>query len=264
MLNILKMNLFRMKFSRILIVMLAVVIGISLLFFGLDWLIAFSMEDLVGGVNGMPQADPGTHNAWGIVRNTMGYGAIPLGAVMAMLLFFFFDVSTGYVKNLVGYETDKYRLVCADMLAAGAYTAVLMLSTTVVLSLLTCAAYRNLEYDGFGKFLVWLLVSYLEVMAYFMLFKAWSDASRRGIGLMIIGGIYPILAMSLYAMIDLAVILIFENETFAIEKYTLLGGLSAYSLSGKWGDLVPLTLIATAVFAAGFFLDVLALRKREL
>ncbi|MCQ2430530.1 MAG: hypothetical protein MJ192_09385 [Clostridia bacterium] len=262
--NILKMNLFRMKSTRIVYAMAIVSLGLSLLFFGIDWLITSALSDISDFVNNPPGMEPAGTNVWGITRNTMMLGSVPLGAVMATLLFFFTEVSTGYAKNLVGYETNKYDHAGADLLTSAFYTGCLMLVTVILFFILAVLGYDNPEFGNAGKFFVWLVISFIEVLAFITLLKALSDATGKTILFMILGGVYPLLASSVYQLIDLAVIFGLDVEDFAVEKYTLLGGISSYNLSAEWSGLIILGVIAAAVLVGAYLLDVLALKKREL
>lgn len=273
MVDILKMNLFRLKKTRLAVAMIIVAVGLSLLFFGLDWLMYELLGDIPDFVNMPPNAEAPGNNVWSIVRTALGYGGVPTGAAMGCIMFFMTDVTTGYVKNLVGYEADKRRLAGANLVTIAIYSAVVMVIVTVILLLLTMLGYKRLEFDGFTKFFVWWLISYVEIVAFVMLLTLLTDATGKGILFMILGGLYPIMAMSLYQLFDLIVQAIvskvgenglYEYHEITVEKYALLGGLTSYPLSHGWKELIIPAVIAAAVLTGVYFLDVLALKRREI
>ena len=253
--NRLKMNLFRMKQNKTTYVLGAVSFGFSLLMLGLEWLI----EALIG--SGMPASQE--VNGFGTAISLMTTPFVPMFVLMFALLFFNSEISGGYIKNLVGYQGNKYACAGANLLTVALYGGILLLITAPLGIVLALLCYENTVFTDFWKFAAYLLIFFLESMAYILLFLAWSDRSGKYILNMILGVVYLIYGPILYQLVDLGVAYFFDKN-ITLAKYTLLGGMSVLNMNSTAGDFLRSGLIAAAVFVLAYFLDVLALKKREL
>ena len=260
--NILKMNLFRFKRSRVAYVLAAVAVFFCMLVQTITFLVNRSMPQLpVTGMGG-ETLDWGLTVKTDILNVTMGsIGLIIVPAVMVLfaLLFLNGDLTNGYAKNLVGYTGNKRALATANILIPAIYSAGVLILCVVVSIGYGCILFQNVEFKNVGHFLLTVLIMYMEIMGYIMMLVALADLSGRHVLVMILGLVYVLYNNLFYQLINLIV-----DTDFRIEKYTLLGGMTSLRADSepKWYFISA--AIALAVFIGFFALDIVGLKKREL
>ena len=257
--NILRMNIFRMKRTKMGYILGGVSVLLTLFIFALNWLLDYGMNTLFYGEGLIPQVTNIFDSA--ITQSTSSVG--PLLVLMFAMLFLNTVISSGYEKNLIGYQGNKFALSGANIVTVIIYGIILMTVTTSVSILISGLCYKNAVFEGFGKFMAYFTVSFVEMIAYCMLIIALCDLGGRYILGMILGVLYIFYCSLIYQVIDLAVD-VFLHKTITIENYTLLGAMKSFRLSNSYTDYLISGLIASLVFVLGYFLDVYALKKREL
>lgn len=260
MLNMLKMNLFRMKKNRSAYVMLGVSALIQCLLIFISWL----EQSTIQGLLEIPIDIHAPHN---VFTDLMMQGTIPgimMISLLFSMLFFSSEYSSGYLKNLIGYQGNKFALAGSNLVTVAIYTFAVTVVNVAVTILLAVLCYEKVSFANAGKDIGYIVIIYLESVAYTMLFVAWSDRNGKHVLKMILGALYTMYAMIFYLLINLAVQKMFDIEVFHIEKYTLLGGLSSLPAGSEAKDFIILGAIALLVLEAAYLLDVLALKKREL
>lgn len=257
--NILKMNLFRMARTRTTYILAGVAVALQLLLFFITYLTESAIE-------GMYTAEFEIEIAHSAFEAFLMQGTLPGSTLISLLfvmMFFSSEISTGYIKNLVGYEGNKFALAGANLITTVLYSLFVTILNVGVSILFSVIFFKSVTFEGLGNFLGYLGVTYLETVAFITLILAWSDRKGKHVLRMILGVVYLIYAMLIYQLINLAVDWIWEKQ-ISIGKYTLLGGMSTLNLESEPKAFFLLGGIALAVLVLAFFLDVIALKKREL
>ena len=255
--NILKMNFFRMRRTKTTYILAVIGLAFSLMFLGINILTDAVMTDLMGEVV------VAENNVLESVMLQFTIAIVPMLALMYIMLFLNSEVSSGYAKNIVGYEGNKYALAGANFITAALYGTVIFLAATAVGVGFAALALKTPVFSDWGKFISYIAVSLIEMYAFIGLFIAFADMKGKYVLLMIIGAVCFMYAMLLYELVDLAFSYFFDIQ-FSLENYTLLGCMTMFRLTNKYSDFIISGAIALAVLILAYFLDVLALKRREL
>ena len=215
------------------------------------------MNDLFGEVVILP------NNVLEVVMLQFTIAVVPMLALMYIMLFLNSEVSSGYAKNIVGYEGNKYALAGANFITAAIYGTIIFLAATALGIAFAALVYKNPVFTDVGKFISYIVVSLLEMYAFIGLFIAFADMKGKYVLMMIIGAVCFMYAMLLYELVDIGVSYFFDKE-FHLENYTILGCMTSFKLTNAYSDFITSGAIALAVLILAYFLDVLALKRREL
>lgn len=257
--NIFNMNMFRMKKARLAYIFGGVAILLTLFIFALNWLMDLAMSEMFD----MPDMVSQSTNIFSAVIIQNASSVAPIIVLMFIMLFFNTVISTGYEKNLIGYEGNKFACAGANIAASAVYGIIIAVATTAVSFLISAVCYAEPIFEDGGKFFAYFIVSFIEMIAYIMLVMALSDMKGRYILGMILSMLYLFYNSLIYNLIDLAVDYFFD-KSISIGKYTLLGCMKTFDLTNTFTDYLISGLIASAVLVIAYFLDVYALTKREM
>ena len=283
MLDTFRMYVYRMRKSKLTYIILAASFLMCAVVFLTE---AFLPVILAAGIFGDVFGEPEPQNGFVMLRSMFSTGFHTVILSVFPIMFLAFDYSTGYIKNLVGYRTDKMKLAGADLLLVVVYMLAGFIVNLVFGSLIILIFCKNVIWQDGGKFLLYLLVNFIESVCYAQIMLFIADLLKKNIGAMIIDLVYGFLSGAIYVIVDLLVSnhrlkdsFVTESTDFGygvrlvadtsqkgefmIEKYTILGGASALSAESAYGDFLRSGLIALIALAVFFFLDVLALKHRD-
>ena len=266
MLNNLRMNLFRMKKNKLTYILAGVSVGLYLLLFGVELLISKARNGVLSGLEietdlPLPDLTAARYNVFDSVVGMLMF--LPMLTMMFTMIFFFTEISGGYAKNLIGYRGSKPACVCANLLTSLIFSFSVLLLSAFLGAVLSALCYKNPTAEHTGKYLLFLLMSLAEIMAFNMVVLALGDLTNKHILLMIFGVIFVVYAPLVEELLSLGIYFLFEKE-IDFYRYTILGGISNYSMETPAKDMIISTVIALAELGLGFVLDVAALKKQEL
>ena len=283
MLNTFKMYVFRMRKSKLTyIILIASLLLCAVIFLTETFLPLILASSLLGEGGG----EPAQQNGFVMLRSLFSTGFHTVVLSVFPIMFFAFDYSTGYIKNLVGYRTDKLRLCGANIMMVFVYILAGYIVNLIFGSVIILVFCKNVFWQDGGKFLLYLLVNFIESLCYAQIMLFIADLLKKNIGAMIICVVYGLMSSAIYMIVDLIVanqrlkdsfvteatdfgygIQLVSNATsgegFMLEKYTVLGGASSLSLDSVFGDFLRSGLIALIALAVFFFLDMLAMKRRD-
>lgn len=278
MLNTFRMYVYRMMKSRLTYgILIAAFLMCALIFFTDTFVPMMSLSKALGIESAVEQ------NGFDMLRSMFAVGFHTVILTIFPIMFFAVDYSTGYVKNLVGYRTDKVKLCGANLLLTVVYVLAGYIINLLFGSIIILIFCKNVAWQGAGKFLLYILVNIIETVCYAQIMLFLADFMKKNIGAMIICMVYGFLSSIIYLLVDLIAANNVDNafltETsdysvnvtvnpevareFLIERYTILGGASVLNRESAYGDFLRMGLIALGVLILFFFLDVLALNKRD-
>ena len=266
MINNLRMNLFRMRKNKVTYVLAAVSVGLYLLLFGVELLINKAMSGVFSGLEietdlTLPDMTAPRYNVFDSVVGMLTF--LPMLTMMFTMIFFFTELSGGYAKNLIGYRGNKAACACAELLTSMIFSLA-VLAVSVLLGLaLSFLCYRDCTAEHFEKYALYLLMAFAEVMAFNMVVLALGNLTEKHILVMIFAALFVAYAPLVDQLLVLAADHFFDWE-IDINRYTILGGISSYSMETPAKYMLLSTLIALTELGLGYLLDIAALKKREL
>ncbi len=258
--NNFKMQLYRMLRSRLTYVFIGVSVIIALLGFFAELLEGQILVELMGTPGAL---DDITYNGFTKITDIFAVNFHTICVSAFILLFIAVDYSTGYVKNIVGYRVNKFNCCMANTLIVCVYAAVVFIINIVIGLSFTAIFYKVAEWEGIGKFLMYMLVNFIDTIAFTQLLLFLSDVMKKNVPVMIIGLIYTMMSSLVYLLVDLLVQWA-GAENFTLQKYTILGAAMELKVTSAWGDFARMGAIGLAALILFFLLDCLVMKKREI
>lgn len=254
--NLIKMQLFRMKRSRLGYFMTGGMVLMSLLIYTITYFITSS--DFMMYVNNDLAGETFETTAFTLLGMFM-----PMFLPIILLNFLGTNHSTGYTKNLVGYLDNSLAVAGSQLVIGVLYLLVLLVAYLVVTVVAGVIVTGSFWFDNAGKAIAAIAVQCLIALAYTFLWQAVADLLKKPLLGMIFSIIYVAFSQFIYLLVDqLVQALSNYTSSFALEKYTLLGNAQLVSGNAATEDLLRATVIALVILGGSFALDMLACKKR--
>ena len=240
-----------------------VFIGVSLIIAALGFFATLLEGQIMVELMGAPGAlDDITYNGFTKITEILAVNFHTICVSAFILLFIAVDYSTGYVKNIVGYRVNKFNCCMANTLIVCVYAAIIFVINIAFGLGFTAIFYKVAEWKGFGKFLMYLLVNFIDTVAFTQLLLFLSDVIKKNVPVMIIGLIYTMMSSLVYLLVDL--LLQWAGvENFTMQKYTILGAAMELNVLSEWGDFARMGAIGLGALILFFILDCIVMKKRE-
>ena len=253
------MLFYRMLRSRLTYVF----IGVSLIIAALGFFATLLEGQILVEFMGAPGAlDDVTYNGFTKITEILAVNFHTICVSAFILLFIAVDYSTGYVKNIVGYRVNKFNCCMANTLIVCVYAAIIFVINIAFGLGFTAIFYKVAEWKGLGKFLMYLLVNFIDTVAFTQLLLFLSDVIKKNVPVMIIGLIYAMMSSLVYLLVDLLVQWA-GVEDFLTQRYTILGAALELNVLSEWGDFARMGAIGLGALILFFILDCIVMKKRE-
>lgn len=284
MLNVLKMDVYRLlhtKSSYVMAIVLVVMI--------------FLTTVLVGSVEDMPAVDTDSVQISsddtidsGDAANNVGinvtvptesgekitvfdefYGnaqgkALALLIVIFAVLFTTGDISSGYVKNTAGQVRHRWYLVVSKAVCLFVYTLFMLILTIVSQALANRLILGHLEWGDGVIFLHYFLLQFLLHYALVLICMAIAIILKSNVLSMILGVCLCMNMMNIiYGLVDHLIYKITDNN-FQMLKYTVTGKMGSLPMNPDGAAAVPAIIVAIAFIAAALLIQSFVFEKRDI
>ena len=242
MVNLIRMDLYRMRKSTNFIVLVILAFLLAASQTPIEKLLSMLAEAIAGeGVNFPPTQDLSTFisNPYPMFNSML--------AMLAATYFFYADMESGYIKNIAGQMPRKGYSILSRYLAAIAMNLLFMV-IGVVGNLLGTVFFRKIVFDaGIADSLrIFALRFLLMHSVYAIILLVTATFRNKSLGLVISILMGSGLMFFIYAGIDSGLDQVFKNKNFSIDSYMpdqLLGAANPKTL-----DSLAVSAVTIAVF----------------
>lgn len=242
--NLIKMEWYKLRTTKMFYVLLGVVFGINVL---LNAVIPVLFRLIA------PDQALSLSKISDMISSPMSIGLLMLCVFMSAVSFLYSDFTGGYIKNIAGQVKRRGNIAIAKFVVVGIHNLIFFVvgSASCVLG---AALGGRLSLEGnIGSALLTLLLKWLLSMAIASIFLFITVGLNSKTFAVIAAVIFAVNALSLaYLGINTAVATVFKWQNFSFGDYmpdALMG-----SVNVETGSLVVNALIVSAVFIVGFLL----------
>lgn len=292
MLNLIKMDMYRMFHSLSTWVILAVTVGLAAFSVIATNLYLEAMNETVSQetvtsidgeessgsaetedntvvigiqVDTNPEWIQGKINMGDLVTTQLRSGLLVLLCVIITAIFTCADQKNGYIKNIAGQLPNRGVLAVSKMICLAILT-VIMMAVFILTVIITGAMFWSgrLYMEDWGSLLTVLGTQYLLHMGFcalvmFLCTLTKSSAVGMTVGIVIMIG----LLMPVYSVINYGIAQINSHWNFDISKYMLEGNLSLARTGAPAGDLIHGSAVGAVFILLGTIFAMVIMKKRD-
>lgn len=250
--RLIKMEWYKLRTSRLFIVLLAVTFILSLVIAAVVPIIATAIGSEIIAAN---LSD--------ILSNPFSLGLLMLPVFISAASFMYLDFAGGYVKNIAGQLPDRGILVFAKFIIIGVHNLIFFLIAALG-GVLGTALTQGIVVDAaVGAGLLTLALKWLLSMALCSIVMFFAVGLRNKTLAIIIAVVFATNSLSLlYMGVDYGAATLLHAENFTTSNYLpdgLMGSVNAIT-----GDLVVNAIVVSAVFIGLFlWLTYMTFKKRD-
>lgn len=259
MLNMLKMDLYRMLHTKSLYVIwiiLAMLLAFNTYFNTLD--IEYPVEEQqtavdefseglnVGMTMGMLPSETGENiTVFDMIYSNMQSRTIALFLVLFAVMFSTADMTSGYIKNIAGQVRNRVHLILSKAVSLTIYSVITIAGSILLQALANRVFFGYLEWGDLKAFAGYVGVQTLLHCAFVLSVMTIAIVLKHNVWSMVIAICLCMnVALVLYNGID-KLIHALGNKDFQLSKYTVTGNISLLSMHP--GDSVYMIALVTAL-----------------
>ncbi len=278
MLNLIKMDLCRMIKTRscwVILVIMLLVTAISTYFEVMDTQEAAAetaeaeaneQETTVNlGISVSVTTELGDHVTVLDMFYANAYGKLlGLYMVIFVILFSTADISSGYIKNIGGQVTDRWKLILSKAFSVLVYTIAFLGVYVLFQAFCNRIILGYLEWGSTKELLTYFGIIALLHYALVMICMAVAVLLRNNVFSMVFGVCLCMNVMiSIYNMIDVLLAKI-GIEDFSLLKYTVTGQMTLLTMEPTGQECMTAAAVAAAFIAASLLLGSVVFEKRDI
>lgn len=250
--NLLKMEWYKLRTSRLFIVLLIVT-------FALNALLLAALP-LVSSALGQEMT---ATNLSAILASPYALGLLMIPIFISAVSFLYLDFSGGYIKNIAGQLPDRGSIVFAKFIMIGIHNLMFFLVAALSAVLASAATSGLVMDEAIGGGVLTLLLKWLLSLSVCTILMFFAVGLRNKTLAIIMAVVLSTGALSLlYLGINSGITALFKVENVSVGDYlpdSLMGSVNAIT-----GDLVVNAIIVAVVFIALFLsLTYIMFKKRD-
>ena len=250
--NLLRMEWYKLRTSRLFIVLLIVT-------FALNGLILASLPMISSALGAQTSATELSM----ILASPFALGLLMIPIFISAVSFLYLDFSGGYIKNIAGQLPDRGSIVFAKFIMIGIHNLIFFLVAALSAVLASAATSGLVMDEAIGGGVLTLLLKWLLSLSICTILMFFAVGLRNKTLAIIMAVVLSTGALSLlYLGINSGISALFKVENVSVGDYlpdSLMGSVNAIT-----GDLVVNTIIVAVVFIALFLsLTYIMFKKRD-
>ena len=250
--NLLKMEWYKLRTSRLFIVLLIVTFALNALL-----LAALSLASSALG------QEMTATNLSAILASPFALGLLMIPIFISAVSFLYLDFSGGYIKNIAGQLPDRGSIVFAKFIMIGVHNLMFFIVAALSAVLASAATSGLVMDEAIGGGVLTLLLKWLLSLSICTILMFFAVGLRNKTLAIIMAVVLSTGALSLlYLGINSGITALFKVENVSVGDYlpdSLMGSVNAIT-----GDLVVNAIIVAVVFIALFLsLTYIMFKKRD-
>ncbi|WP_405356953.1 ABC transporter permease [Ruminococcus sp.] len=250
--NLLKMEWYKLRTSRLFIVLLIVTFALN----------ALLLAALPLASSALGQEMTAT-NLSAILASPFALGLLMIPIFISAVSFLYLDFSGGYIKNIAGQLPDRGSIVFAKFIMIGVHNLIFFIVAALSAVLASAATSGLVMDEAIGGGVLTLLLKWLLSLSICSILMFFAVGLRNKTLAIIMAVVFSTGALSLlYLGINSGISALFKVENVSVGDYlpdSLMGSVNAIT-----GDLVVNAIIVAVVFIALFLsLTYIMFKKRD-
>lgn len=254
--NLIKMNLFRLRKSKLTYLLGGMTVLLILVILGVT---ALEKELTTGWYDN----DLFATEFYTFLRTCLGRAYLTAFVGLYMMMFLGTDRSTGFIKNIAGYLDNKFTVVGANLLTGAIYLGFLLILALIVSVPMTFVIHDKVTFGSFGSFAAYLGTCLFCTLCVLQVFLLLGDLTKRHFLFGILGMIYMFLAEALFLLVDLLVTWLAQKE-FIVERWIPSCSWTKLTDFSEPVDYLRYLGVAAVLGVGAFVLDAVCLKKKDL
>lgn len=253
--NLIKMELYKLRTSKLFIIFLAVLAAANVIITVASTLL---MNALAQGA-ALPKMQLSA-----AFTNPFSLGILTMLIYISAVSFLYLDFSDGYIKNIAGQVPNRGNIVIAKFITVAVHNLIFFLAATLGNLLGGVIIGMVADTENLGAAILTFGVKWLLSLAICAILMFFAVGLRSKVIALILGVMFALNALSLlYMGVDALIANVFKTTDFSLGNYmpdSLFGAVNAVENS-----LVANGIIVAVVFIAAFYiLTYLSFKKKDI
>lgn len=265
MLNVLKMDLFRLKRSKSFYV--TIIISIAMAAFVI-WAMKYTADNYSdnsssnGAVTVSMDDTPDSIDDY--IDGIFNGNYTILFVVIFIVIFCNAEVKNGYIKNVASIVSDKYKTVTSKIIMLIIYVLAIYAALLATI-LIACYAFLDItNVDSLGNIAKMLGTGILMNISLGSLVVMFFTVVGKSMIVMPSSIVYVLMGQNIFQLIKLFTKKVLSLDSFDAFEYTNLGNMNFVSIGADCETYVRALIVGVVVFVISYIVAVIAINKKDI